>query len=267
MLFQVIGCATAVQKPARAAQTKSRLIALLQDDGVRTVPIGERRMRILASRGPHLAAAATAFQQEEPELLAWIDTFQPTDTFWDIGAAAGLFTMYAAIAARVRVTAFEPNATSHALLTEHLALNGLGGQVAAFNCAFSNRTALSAIDLASLLPGSGGNSLTGIAGQFGDVRPVFTQSVLVFRVDDFRRLFGVPAPSHIKIDVDGAEGEILEGATETLRSVTSIMIEVEGRNATEAASRIEAPLAAAGLQEVMEVRTSGSLRNRLYRRA
>jgi hypothetical protein len=118
-----------------------------------------------------------------------------------------------------------------------------------------------------LLPGSGGNSLTGIAGQFGDVRPVFTQSVLVFRIDDFRRLFNMPAPAHIKIDVDGAEGEILEGATETLRSVTSIMIEVEGRNATEAASRIEAPLAAAGLHEVMEVRTSGSLRNRLYRRA
>ena len=265
-LHTIFRIATMGQSAPRAAQTRARLIDLLQQDGTVDVPVQGQMMRILAYRGPHIAAAAAQFVQEEPELQSWIDTFSPHDVFWDIGSAGGMFTLYAALTRGVQVVAFEPNATSYALLTEHLALNNLGGRVTALNVAFSDRTGLTALDLATMLPGSGGNSLAGIEGQFGKIRPVFSQTVLSYTVDEFRRGFTIPAPTHIKIDVDGAEGEILAGAEETLGTVTSVMVEVEGLNAIQADSRIDKPLRAAGLHEVLEVRAMGSKRNRLFRR-
>ena len=60
------------------------------------------------------------------------------------------------------------------------------------------------------------------------------------------------------------EGLILAGAPQTLPLVKSVMVEVEGENAAEAATRIEPPLLAAGLVEDVAVRAKGSGRNRLY---
>ncbi len=58
---------------------------------------------------------------------------------------------------------------------------------------------------------------------------------------------------------------MLAGLAQTLPSVRSVLIEVEGENARLAATRIEAPLTAAGFVEDPSVRDQGSKRNRLYR--
>ncbi len=52
--------------------------------------------------------------------------------------------------------------------------------------------------------------------------------MLTFRLDDLIKLAGLPEPNHIKIDVDGAEIAVLEGAAETLEApgLESVMIEV-----------------------------------------
>ena len=93
---------------------------------------------------------------------------------------------------------------------------------------------------------------------------MFNQGALAYRIDDFIETFGLSRPDHIKIDVDGVEGLILRGAAKTLTSVRSVLVEVEGDNAAEAATRIEPPLTAAGLTEDLSVRAAGSGRNRLY---
>ncbi|PPQ39008.1 FkbM family methyltransferase [Rhodopila globiformis] len=265
-LRAIVQLATAPQSAPRAAMTRARLIDLLQQDGTVTIQAKGQELRLLASRGPHFAAAAAQFRAEEPEMLAWIDSFQGGDVFWDIGAAVGMFSMYAALTPGVQVCAFEPKATSLAVLVEHLALNGMGDRVLPLPVAFSDRSGLTRLELATLAPGSGGNSVAGVPDQFGHSHSIFSQATLAYRIDDFRRDFAMPAPTHIKIDVDGAEALILRGAPETLPLVASLMIEVEGLNAAEAATRIEAPLAASGLREVMTVRGAGSGRNRLYRR-
>src|SRR5215467_14181444 len=49
---------------------------------------------------------------KEPETIEWIDSFADGDTFWDIGANIGIYSVYAAVSRRVRVLAFEPSAAN-----------------------------------------------------------------------------------------------------------------------------------------------------------
>lgn len=257
---------TAAESPVRRAMTYSRVAKLLEAEVAQTVETPRGPMKVLALRGPHLAAAAVGFEDDEPETLGWIESFADGETLWDIGAATGLLSMYAAMNPGTRVLAFEPSATSHGVLVEHLALNGLGDRVSPSCIAFSDQTALAPVTQGTLAPGSGGNAVGGAANQFGHSSSVFTQMTPVYRIDDFRRVFGLPAPDHIKLDVDGLEGAILRGAPETLPLVKSVLVEVEGLNAEHAAERIEPPLKAAGLVEDLSARGAGSGRNRIYRR-
>ena len=87
---------------------------------------------------------------------------------------------------------------------------------------------------------------------------------MAYRLDDLIKQFSLPSPTHLKIDVDGAEGSILAGAPNCLRQIKSLLIEVEGQNAEEAGVRLEPHLTVAGLVEDRTVRGAGSGRNRLY---
>ena len=111
------------------------------------------------------------------------------------------------------------------------------------------------------------NSVGGAADQFGKTHDAFSQGALAYRLDDLISTFRLPPPTHLKIDVDGIEGAILRGAPMALKGVSSVVLEVEGENAAQAATRIEPPLTAAGLVENLSFRTQGSGRNRLYARA
>jgi FkbM family methyltransferase len=262
----LIGAATAPQSPTRRAMTIARLMERLDMASTAVIQTARGPLKVLPQRGPHLAAAALDFDNEEPETLAWIDAIEEGEMLWDVGAATGLLSMYAALKPGVRIFAFEPKATSFGVLIEHLALNDMGERVFPLCLAFSDETGLTRLSLTAMSAGSGGNSVDGQPNQFGEFHSVFSQGAPAFRIDDFRTAFALPAPDHLKIDVDGVEGAILRGAPETLNQVKSVIIEVEGQNAEQAAIRIEAPLFAAGLVEDVTVRTSGSRRNRLYRR-
>jgi len=37
----------------------------------------------------------------EPDTIAWIESFEPDEVLWDVGANIGVFTLYAAIASRI----------------------------------------------------------------------------------------------------------------------------------------------------------------------
>jgi hypothetical protein len=56
----------------------------------------------------------------------------------------------------------------------------------------------------------------------------FQQGCVAFRLDDLVLSGAVPAPDHLKIDVDGIEPKIVAGAEKTLkeRAVKSLLIEV-----------------------------------------
>jgi hypothetical protein len=61
---------------------------------------------------------------------------------------------------------------------------------------------------------------------------VYSQQLFGFSIDYLIEKFGLPVPNHIKLDVDGAEVEVLRGAEKTLQfeDVKSILVEVRDVN-------------------------------------
>ena len=82
------------------------------------------------------------------------------------------------------------------------------------------------------MPMPGGQAAEGNAiyriDREGFVTEVFRQPVMTFRLDDLIDTFRLPPPNHIKLDVDGGELAVLEGAARALRapSLRSVLVEV-----------------------------------------
>jgi hypothetical protein len=112
--------------------------------------------------------------------------------------------------------------------------------------------------------GASHNSIGSSTNQFGKFDVNGFQSVIAIKLDDLDEIKGVSSPNHIKLDVDGKELEILQGAIKTLSQVDSILIEIEGINLNENLDSIEEIISNAGLEEDINWRNKGSGRNRLY---
>lgn len=153
---------------------------------------------------------------KEPETIKWIDGFAKGDVFWDIGANIGVYSLYAA-SRGIKVLAYEPAAVNYHLLNKNIKINKM--EIMAYCIAFNDVTRLDLLYMKSLEDGSARHS-------FGEAKPsVFEQGTLGFSIDGFISLFSLPVPDHIKIDVDGIERKILEGAKSTMPQIKSILIE------------------------------------------
>lgn len=244
----------------------ARLIDQLHALDLTAVTTPRGALKLTQLRGSFAASAVARFHTDEPETLAWIDEFGAGDTLWDIGANIGLYALYAALDPTVRVYAFEPSAFNFGVLVEHVALNGMGARVKPLCVALGRSGELGELCMRHTDAGHGSNALNIAANNFGAFEPTFKQAIPVFSIDGFRELFGLPAPDHMKIDVDGIELGIVQGAERTLPMVKSLLVEIEGPTGMAGAEEITARLAAAGLDEEKTVRGQGSQRNRLYRR-
>lgn len=202
---------------------------------------------------------------KEPATIGWIDGFGRDDIFWDVGANIGIYSLYAGKVKGTPTLAFEPASFNHALLCDNIRLNGLEERVAAYALAFSDRSRLGRLNVADDEPGAAIASVED-AG-VGRLQ----QAVLVFSMDDFIARFQPPFPTHIKIDVDGVEEQILEGARRTLADprLKSLLVEVDERDGSRP-EQIDAVLAAFGFR-LVEVQGSplapnSASKNRIYRR-
>jgi hypothetical protein len=85
---------------------------------------------------------------------------------------------------------------------------------------------MNVFSLRDLEPGAARHALGDQAPEDGPA--VYRQPVMMFRLDDLIDVFGLPQPHHIKMDVDGGELAVLEGATRTLSSplLQSMLVEV-----------------------------------------
>ncbi|MGD9657298.1 MAG: FkbM family methyltransferase, partial [Methylocystis sp.] len=137
--------------------------------------------------------------------------------------------LYAARRAGCRVLAFEPAAANFHVLARNIMLNELADRISAYCVALAGKTRLGVLNLDSTAMGAA-LSHFGIAGDRSRYMGanISAQSTLGFTIDRFIELFDPPFPTHIKIDVDGLELAIIEGATGTLRDprLRAVMLEL-----------------------------------------
>ena len=167
----------------------------------------------------------------EPMTNDWIDSFECDDTFVDIGANIGLYSLIAAAHGVSKVYAFEPNPFSFSVLARNIISNGFDSVIFPFCLAMNECSSVVTFKLGSLNAGSIKNEIVG-EGQQLDSISITTAS---FSVDELFSVQGISNVNHLKIDVDGLELQILRGATELLsnRTLKSVLVEDNSKNKNE----------------------------------
>lgn len=236
-------------------------VALDQSVSVRRIDFEDAELFIRADgdwRGFRSNACA-----KEPETAQWLrESIKPGDVFFDIGACVGSYSLIAA-SLGATVHAFEPMALNYSHLQQNIWLNNVEN-ITAWPIALSAETGLVRFALSTPIAGAASHTqLENGETSVIDANKTVTQTALAFTLDELIATFQLPAPDHIKIDVDGAEDMVAEGARETLRKTRSVMIETS--KDTEAA--VITILTASGLEhEASWPRTAGQS-NHLFRRA
>lgn len=159
---------------------------------------------------------------KEPETVDWLQRVVKDDTVvFDVGACSGSYSLIAA-ALKGSVYAFEPSAYNYRQIVRNASLNRL--PVNAFPVALGAERKITGIRLSSAVPGAASHTLTDQT--FGEGED--GHLVMVWPMDEFRLIFGLPVVEVLKVDTDGNELDVLRGAPMTLASLRHLMIEVTG---------------------------------------
>lgn len=223
---------------------RAEALEALSAQMITETPIPGGLLRFYAP-SPLLQERAVTAVTKEPDMVRWLDGFGKDAVLWDIGANVGVFSLYAAARAGCTVLAFEPAAANYFVLSRNIQLNQLNERIAAYGVALAGATGLGTLNLSSAAMGTS-MSQFGKAGEMsrywsGDGEAA-AHAVVGFTIDDFIARFDPPFPTHIKMDVDGLELPILQGATNTLRDarLQAAMVElsVTNREEREQATRL-----------------------------
>jgi FkbM family methyltransferase len=153
---------------------------------------------------------------EAPLARFFIHSLRADSVVLDIGAYIGQYTLLAAkYAPAGRVIALEPHPESYQRLLANITLNRLGN-VQALNLAAGQR-AERVPQLLSDQPSSSGLLPTGRSDDG-------VADVEVVPVDQIVREAALPRVDVMKVDVEGAEGQVVRGARETLSRFHPIVI-------------------------------------------
>lgn len=175
---------------------------------------------------------AQTYTTKEPDTIEWIESFiREGDVLYDVGANIGQYSLYAAkhLKGKCNVLAFEPEALNYAKLNKNIVLNGLSDAITAYCLAVTGQTALDVFYVKAFSPGASLHAFGQPIGQ-GDIPfpPSHKQGMMGVSLDDLTGQFGLPFPNHVKIDVDGIEEQIVQGAGRTLADprLKSALVEV-----------------------------------------
>jgi len=170
---------------------------------------------------------------KEPETIEWIDNFQKNGdnniVFWDIGANIGIYSIYAAkVHEKVSIYSHEPNFKNLSILAKNISLNNFNNKI------FINQMPLGQ-DNFILGDFYEGNEIDGSADSS------FKKSINSY--SNNYKIIGTninflinkkicETPNYIKIDIDGLEDLVLNGAEQALSSqkLKSILIETDISN-------------------------------------
>jgi FkbM family methyltransferase len=151
-------------------------------------------------------------KSEEPLCRFFMAALRPGDVVYDVGANWGLYTLLSAalVGNSGRVASFEPGSAAIGQLRAHLA-EAKVSNVKVNHCAVT-RAGGAAVDL--VLPGPGHADTGAHLGERSANKRV--ERVASLALDDFWKTEGRPHIRLLKVDVEGAEAAVLEGASALL---------------------------------------------------
>ncbi len=158
----------------------------------------------IGSRGKVFRVITGTYEKHQTE--KFVSSISPGDSVFDIGAATGYYTLLSSILVgrQGQVVAFEPMSRNFSFAQAHTIINRLQN-VMLFPVAIGNSN-----EDVGFEAGTG----TGT----GKVSAADTAlRVSMRRIDDIAAEIGI-VPTHIKIDVEGAEMDVLKGAHLTLEA-------------------------------------------------
>lgn len=176
----------------------------IPDDRVMKVMQGPLRgMRWIAGASTH-GCWLGSYELEKQRLIA--GQVSPGSVFFDVGANVGFYTLLGSseVGTSGRVISFEPLPLNIEYLERHIELNGLNN-VTVIKAAVSDQAGEGQFD-------EGQDNCMGKLSSSGTIK------VEMVALDDLIEQGKVPIPDFVKIDVEGAEYSVLEGAQEMLRT-------------------------------------------------
>ncbi len=141
------------------------------------------------------------------------------DVYFDIGACLGEYSIWIGKKGK-RCFAFEPVKESFDMIQKNIRLNGLEEKVKAFNFGLGAKHSIEYFEMNETNPG---------ANKRVDHETPHTQKFEIFSLDEKLETLNLSASDKIliKIDVEGMETVMLEGATNFLRSFDHLVLIIE----------------------------------------
>ncbi len=175
---------------------------------------------------------ADTYETKEPETLDWLDAeLKDDDILFDIGANIGVYSLYAAaLNSKCRIFSFEPEAQNFSHLCQNIYRNGFLN-ITPCNVALSSKEHFDYFHVTQMVAGSAFHSLYRPSPhQKGGAVSVLRQGALCASLDGLINHHGLPCPTLLKLDVDGIEHEIIQGAKNALQSgkIRSLLVELNG---------------------------------------
>ena len=208
---------------------------------------------------------------KEPRTVHWLEReLRPTDTYYDIGANVGTYSLYAAKVAegKVNVYAFEPSFQNFNQLCRNIILNHCQSIITPLMIPLCRETQFDKFYYQNMEIGGALHSFAcSIDYKAEKYDPVASLYAIGFSLDSVVEIPGFRLPNLIKLDVDGLEYDILLGAEKVLMhsGLRSILLEINEDLIGEATNIVE-HLYSKGFIPEEKYRLSQNLYNYIFKR-
>lgn len=192
----------------------------------RPVSVGGVEARYYTGSLPEAAFVDKTYRTEKDVLASAVDAVEPDDIVWDVGANCGLYTcLLGQKVTEGEIVAFEPLDRNVERLEQDLALSGVDATIRQVALGDAERTV-------TFDPPTFADTFRGTTSIAPEANGQAVE-VQMQRGEDLVERGEVRAPSVVKIDVEGAEGLVLEGMSGLLGDPRAVFCELHPESMAE----------------------------------
>ncbi len=179
------------------------------------------------------------FYSKEPETISWIESFRKQKNkkiiFWDIGANIGVYSIYSSIfhKNKIEITSFEPSVNNLRVLSRNISINKLLNNISINQLPISDREG----EYIQFVENSFNEGAAFHNLNLSKKRNKYNQNKSTYKIystnlNNLAKQKNFKYPNYIKIDIDGNEKFLLDGAKKIFNNskLKSVLIELDERN-------------------------------------